>query len=508
MMATYEVKVDWNNDGDFNDANEDVSADVNSMSWGRGKDAELDHAQTGILELRVKNATGKYSPENTASVLSPNVLPGRPIRVQAVHLAVTYTLFTGYIEAITPHPESETQDCYILCTDGADRLARIEIEAPAGGVMAAVKLGDNPGPIRHVLDEAGWPSAKRTLDAGVDTLAYWWAHQEEAQTHLWQLEDGERAFMYVDESGNFVYEDRHHRLKGAHLVSQATFSDTMERMTYEMSARSVKNRAIVRGQALKAASTAYIWGTTDTPFIDAGQTREVWVVLAEPATALVVPVATTDWKANTQADGLGTDKTTNVAIAAWGTGATDSIRYGQAAKLRITNNATVPVYIVPGTGAVGAWAGKTLLMTGQELLGETMQARADDATSQTAYGIYVVNMDTLTTAWNDLISYAEWLVARFKNPQPERVVMTLVNGSDALLTQILSRKISDRITVTVTDLGITAKPYYINAMQHQVSNGGKSHEASYTLSRASEEAFWILGTVGFSELGETTKLVF
>ena len=36
----YQVQVDWNNDGDFDDANEDISDDVKSIHYSRGKDEE------------------------------------------------------------------------------------------------------------------------------------------------------------------------------------------------------------------------------------------------------------------------------------------------------------------------------------------------------------------------------------------------------------------------------------------------------------------------------------
>ena len=89
--------------------------------------------------------------------------------------------------------------------------------------------------------------------------------------------------------------------------------------------------------------------------------------------------------------------------------------------------------------------------------------------------------------------------------------MMLINGTTALQTQLLARKISDRITITSADLGITTKDYFIERVEHRVSDSGLRHEATFILSRADEAAqavFWVLGEAGFGELGEKTVLVF
>ena len=38
MAAVYTLLVDWNNDGDFADSNDDITSDVLSLSWERGRD--------------------------------------------------------------------------------------------------------------------------------------------------------------------------------------------------------------------------------------------------------------------------------------------------------------------------------------------------------------------------------------------------------------------------------------------------------------------------------------
>ena len=588
----YGVEVDWDNDGTFEQGIEKITADVRSLAWSRGADGELEAAQAGTLELVVKNATGKYSPENSGSVLSPNVLPGRPIRLRALFQSTVYDLFLGKIEKFIPHPDAGRQDCYILCVDGFDQLARRVIEAPKHGAVTSSKIGattqvsgvditfnnidpdtivrasgsfvtdgfvagmkvlvsgsaandgsyviasvvaltltldsneflmgegpsagitlDGYGPVGIILDEAGWGTGddNRKLDAGVDTLDVWWTHKEAALSAQRKLAKAEGSFMYVDGSGKFVYEDRHHRLGdgggGAtdHLTSQGTFTNTMIGMDYQFSARSVRNIIHGRGQKLTARTQAYLWETQDRPSVAAffGALIEVWADFANPVTGIVVPVANTDWKANTAADGSGDDETANVLVA--------GVKYGQALKMTITNTGSPAkkVFIIPGTSDPE----HTLRVQAQEYEDNPVFTSVEDSDSKAAFGERALDVDLpFKGNFNDILSFAEYELARRKDPQPDFTRMTVLNGSAALQTQMLARKLSDRITVTEDNLGIISQDYFINKEDHRVDMAGKRHQVTWSLARigpsGENEIFWVLGKAGYSELGQTTILVF
>ena len=574
--------------GDIND----ITGDVRSLAWSRGADGELEAAQAGTLELVVNNADGKYSPENASSVLFPNVLPGKLIKVTVAFHVARYVKFTGKIEKFIPHPDAARQDCYILCVDGFDQLARRVIEAPKHGVVTSSKIGattqvsgvnitfnnidpdtivrasgsfvtdgfvagmkvlaagsaandgsyviasvvaltltldaneflmgegpsagitlDGYGPVGIILDEAGWGtgSGNRKLDAGVDTLDVWWTHKEAALSAERKLAKAEGSFMYVDGSGKFVYEDRHHRLgdggAGAtdHLTSQATFTNTMIGMDYQFSARSVRNIIHGRGQKLTARTVAYVWETQDRPSVAAffGALIEVWADFANPVTGIVVPVANTDWKANTAADGSGDDETANVLVA--------GVKYGQALKMTITNTGSPAkkVFIIPGTSDPE----HTLRVQAQEYEDNPIFTSVEDGASKAAFGERALDVDLpFKGNFNDILSFAEYELARKKDPQPDFTRMTVLNGSAALQTQMLARKLSDRITVTEDNLGISAQDYFINKEDHRVDMAGLRHQVTWSLARigpsGENEIFWVLGKAGYSELGQTTVLIF
>ena len=94
MGASYTLLVDWNNDGDFTDANEDVTSDTLDISWERGRDyasALLGRSIAGKLTATLVNTAGKYSPSNTSSALTGKILPGRSVQLQAGSGSFAYT---------------------------------------------------------------------------------------------------------------------------------------------------------------------------------------------------------------------------------------------------------------------------------------------------------------------------------------------------------------------------------------------------------------------------------
>lgn len=71
----YQVFVDFNENGDFDDANEEITSDIRSYKLVAGKKLERHSSEAAVLELFLNNEDHKYSPSFTGSPLYPNVLP-------------------------------------------------------------------------------------------------------------------------------------------------------------------------------------------------------------------------------------------------------------------------------------------------------------------------------------------------------------------------------------------------------------------------------------------------
>ncbi|KKK47465.1 hypothetical protein LCGC14_3154900, partial [marine sediment metagenome] len=114
---------------------------------------------------------------------------------------------------------------------------------------------------------------------------------------------------------------------------------------------------------------------------------------------------------------------------------------------------------------------------------------------------------------DELRTLGSFLVQRHKDPAPNAIRVTIHGRTnwptDTILKQVLSRKISDRVTIASTRLGFN-QDFYIEKTIHdyKLFEGRFNLDVTWICSRASEqdEQTWLLETAGFGELGETTYL--
>jgi hypothetical protein len=461
---------------------DNVTADTKYARFSRGKDSQLGGiAQTGTAELRLRNLVGKYTPENATGPLYGYLLPRRPVWIYAEVKgeSTVRNLFYGYIENLTVHPYYTEKDVYINAVDGFDYLARQELETALWKSTLSGTVVDN------ILTAAGWSAGKRSLDAGQTVIPYAYWHQEMSLGALREIEKSELGFVYIDGAGNFVFEDRHHRYKSPHLTSQATFANSMQKITYDYCAKDIYNiiRATITPWELQSLSE--IWRYRETPGIPEGGTIEIWADFDYFVDAITTPVATTDYTANSNEDGSGTDLTASVVIT--------MTSFAQSALLSIKNNAAVMAYIT------------LLKLRGTWYDAKTQTTRkAEDTTSQTAYQkrTYTIDGKYLTSA-NVAQDFCDYLLSKWKDPQSE-INIDLVNKNDTLWQKIITLNISDRVTVTHTALGVD-DDFFINRMEHEITEGGRLHRVTWGLSLADAETYWCLDT---SLLDTGTRLAY
>jgi len=136
-------------------------------------------------------------------------------------------------------------------------------------------------------------------------------------------------------------------------------------------------------------------------------------------------------------------------------------------------------------------------------------SKHEDTTSKAAYGESAIAIDSpYVGQFGNIDAYAQWLLSRYKDTQPDFVQIHIVNSTSAILTQQLTREISDRITLTVGDLGISAKDFFINKMQHTLDMGGMLLKSTWWVERVDETKYWLLETTGYGELEQYTKVGF
>lgn len=134
-------------------------------------------------------------------------------------------------------------------------------------------------------------------------------------------------------------------------------------------------------------------------------------------------------------------------------------------------------------------------------------AVAENAASIVTYGLRATDFAVpLVTSSTAATALATWRMLRQYLPTL-RPRVEIINSSSALLTQILARDISHR--VTITDLtGITGinADFFIEGIEHEITAGGQVHRCALQLSPTLGWAGWALGVDGFSNLGISTRL--
>ena len=500
VRATYQVMADWNGNGGFDSDRDDITDLVEELSWGSGRDyaSQLTGCATaGWASVKVENPDGLFSSFNSNSPLYGRLLPGRAFRITMTVGSKT-TMFQGTLDSIEPLPDLGGQNVASIRAVGV--LASLQDAEVSVEAQTNVGTGAAVG---KILDAAGWPAEERLVDAGITTMVRWWtSHRVSALTALRDVEETECGFLRETKDGKVAWEDRHHRLKGAHLSPVARYSDAYPRpegtLGYQQirqmdPLKEVYNSIQVEVETFTVGALAVLWSLSLKPVIAPGQTLALWATPSSSEGAVGVdawttPEATTDYTANTAEDGSGTDLTGNLAVTV--------SKFATAMKMEIKNN-----------GAVNACLTKLDARGTPVIANDPIPVSRDNEVSQGKYGLRAFPspgrfIPDLTEAG----AHLGYLLSIYSDPIP---VLTLVCRDDGTFDQLLdaqARDVSERVHVTATGqsgLGID-QDFFVEAIRHRVSEGGTQHVYEMDLSPTTGYGgFWVLGS---SKLGVDTKL--
>ena len=185
----------------------DVSNVVDTIQTNRGRNAQADQFQTGTLTMRIVDQNGDFNPQNTSGPYFGLLDPMRKVQITATYASTTYPIFSGFITSYTtttPKNADEVTYTTITAVD-AFRLAQNAQIATVAGATAGDLSGTR---VNQILDQIGWPSSMRDVDAGLTTLQ---ADPGTARTSLAALNTvtlSEYGAFYVDALGSFTFQDR------------------------------------------------------------------------------------------------------------------------------------------------------------------------------------------------------------------------------------------------------------------------------------------------------------
>ena len=514
MPGSYTLLVDWNNDGDFTDANDDISGDTLSLSWSRGRDyasALQGRSVAGKLTATLINTEGKYSPSNTSSALTGNILPGRSIKLQAGSGSFPYTFpvafndgvrWQGKLDRIKPAPAAVGRKTATLTAFGTlGYLNQFETQ------LASQTNRRTDQAVGDILDDVGWTSADdRDLDTGKTTISRFWMSGKKTIDALRLVEEAEAGFIKESKSGQVAFESRYHRLtETASTTSQATFSDadgavhTFEQIQQADPLSTIVNHVEATARTFDTASVAVLWTHpetgSDSPTLAPGEAKTFEAEFPNPdaannameVDAWTTPAATTDYLLNSASGGGGTNLTSDITVT--------QAKTAERMAITLTNSATGSSGYLTKLQARG-----TAVSTKNPCI-----VRAIDTTSQGIYGErkYVAKTKFIPTT-SEAQDWCDYQMAIYGSPI-EILTMTIPAATQGNIGQVLNRDLSERITVTATNdaaLGISGD-FFIEHERHKVGDGGKEHIVTWKLSPASGgySQFWVLGT---SVLGTST----
>lgn len=490
-VPTWILGVDWGNDGSFTGTDLIIAYVVaeHGLETFRGRDnaSQLTgRSLAGSLTCLLNNADGRFSSFNASGPLYGNLLPGRPVRLQATVGVTTYDVWRGFLESLEPETlEAGRLPVVRLRATGALAWLANPGRKVSFAMQEAVLTGTAIGAL---LDEAGWSASLRDLDAGNTTMTRFWVDRTAPLTALRKCEDTEGGFLWEGKDGKIVFDSRWARMTNAVSTSvQGTYSDDGADFAYARVRQAdawgdIYNRLETQVRLYTVGSVAVLWTLAatgaDSPVIAAGESRDFWANYPNPASAAAdgvavdawtTPVATTDYTANSAADGSGSNLTASVSVAA--------SKFANAMKITLTNGAAVPAFVTflraRGTPVLAA---------------DPVAVLAEDSASKTAYGERAYpNPSEFTPSLDEARDWGDFHLSIYKDPQPRLEIAVPSSRSTAYLDEVLTRDIGHRInlkaTGTRTKLGID-EDFFIEAVSHRVGPKGVL-ETTFDLSPAS-----------------------
>lgn len=124
-----------------------------SIQYRGGRTDEFSEIQAATFTVRLRNTDRRFDPENAAGPYYPNLVPMRRIRWRVTYNAVTYALYSGFIDSWDQEWQGPHDACAVIAsTDGFGFLAGTVL-LPA--VYSSTVLADRPTAYYRLDELAG-----------------------------------------------------------------------------------------------------------------------------------------------------------------------------------------------------------------------------------------------------------------------------------------------------------------------------------------------------------------
>jgi hypothetical protein len=183
----------------------------NGISRTFGRQGGIEEVAPMTLEYTLVNDDRRFEFGNTASPYNPNVVPGRPTRVQMVQDAVTYDWAFGFIEDFPQQwdPSGQFGRVQIIAHDFLERMNQGDLSARTFREQAAGSR------ITVLANIAGVPAANRSVDTGDLSVMAQTVEGGSTGDHARRVARTDRGLVYFDGRGYLIFQDGDYRTTNA-----------------------------------------------------------------------------------------------------------------------------------------------------------------------------------------------------------------------------------------------------------------------------------------------------
>jgi hypothetical protein len=180
----------------------DVTDRVRSISVRRGRSRETDRFDAGVATVVVDNRDRLFDPTagTAVSPFAPSLKPRKALTIEANGQAV----FTGQVEDIDLEFRPDGDNVTVFkAADGFTLLNQVTL--PSGTATAEL----SGARVNDILDQSGWPTARRQVDAGQATLgADVIGDNVNALEYLNTIAASDPGSVFIGRNGAFTFRDR------------------------------------------------------------------------------------------------------------------------------------------------------------------------------------------------------------------------------------------------------------------------------------------------------------
>jgi hypothetical protein len=178
----------------------DITDDVRSLSFSRGKNRDLDRFNAGTLFVELNNNSRDFDPLNDAGPYAGNIVPRRDVRVKSDNV----TQYVGKIVDWNFSYEPIGQQTATF--EAADAFTFFAQQLVTPGTATPQLPGAR---INAVLSQPSvdWPVEERDIDVGNSSLGAD-VFEGNALQYLQLVEASEQGLLFIDKAGRLAFRDR------------------------------------------------------------------------------------------------------------------------------------------------------------------------------------------------------------------------------------------------------------------------------------------------------------